>query len=190
MVITPQQPLRAQYFNCRQGSKQSLRSFSLQIRELFIRLKGRRDHGLGDGDMLLRDQFLMGLQDGPIRQGLRLQLHENPDLTFEDIRKEALALELDQLETAEQPTCMATNSASAPTPPPVVNWKQELRAEIMKDVEEQMAELSKTLLDELRRSRPSGPPFPRERSYSEGAREQERRSGRPPGSRFQWAQRI
>lgn len=101
-------------------------------------------------------------------------------MTFEDIRKEALDLELKQLETAGQPTCMATSSASTPTPPPVANWKQELRAEIMKDVKEQVTELSKTLLDELRRGRPSGSPFSRERSYSEGAPEQERRSARPP----------
>lgn len=33
---TPTASLRAQYFNCRQGAKQSLRSFSLQIRKLFI----------------------------------------------------------------------------------------------------------------------------------------------------------
>lgn len=64
---TPVAALRAQFFNCKQGPGQSLRAFSLQIRELFNRLKRRRDHGLGEGDALLRHQFLLGLQDGPIR---------------------------------------------------------------------------------------------------------------------------
>lgn len=72
---TPIAALRAQFFNCRQGPKQSIRSFSLQLRELLVHLKSREDHGLGNEDTLLRDQFLQGLRDGPIRQCLKSQLH-------------------------------------------------------------------------------------------------------------------
>lgn len=184
--VTPVAALRAQFFKCKQGPGQSLRAFSLQIRELFNRLKKRRDHGLGEGDVLLRDQFLLGLQDGPIRQSLRLQLRRDPALTFEDLRKETLALELDHSGANDQPTCMAASSTPTPAPSTAVDWKQELRAEIMRDVKEQMAELSKTLLQELRQGRPANLSFPRERSYSDGGREPRRRPGQPTSSRFQW----
>ncbi|KAK0149381.1 hypothetical protein N1851_009894 [Merluccius polli] len=110
------------------------------MRELFTRLRRRSDNGLGVGDALLRDQFLLGLQDGPIRQSLRLQLRRDPTLSFEDLRKETLALELDHSEAINQPTCMAASSAYTPAPPSAVDWKRELHAEIMKDVKEQMAD--------------------------------------------------
>lgn len=58
--------LRTQYFNCRQEPQQTLRSFALRLRELFSRLRQREDVGLGEGDVLLRDQFIMGLREGPI----------------------------------------------------------------------------------------------------------------------------
>lgn len=38
--------LRTQFFNCRQEPNQSLRSFSLWLRELFFRLKHKEDNGL------------------------------------------------------------------------------------------------------------------------------------------------
>ena len=88
----PTAALRAQFFNCRYGPKQSLRSFSLQVRELFSRLQSRTDAGLGGGGNLARDQFLFGLRDGPVRQALKLQLRQNPEMAFEDVRNEALAL--------------------------------------------------------------------------------------------------
>lgn len=181
---TPVAALRAQFFNCRQGPTQSIRSFALQLRELLVRLKNRDNHGLGDEDALMRDQFLLGLREGPIRQCLKTQLRRDARLTYEAIRKEALALELDQQETNEQPVNVAASSACAPVQPPTTDWKRELQAEIMKDVKQQMAELSKTLLEELRRSRPISPPPVRGRSASEGARE--RRGARPTSSRFQW----
>lgn len=56
----------------------------------------------------------------------------------------------------------------------------------MKDVKEQMAELSKTRLEELRRGRPSGMPVARERSYSDGSWEPGRHPGRPTGLKFKW----
>lgn len=183
---TPAAVLRAQFFNCRQGPRQSLRSFSLQIRELFYRLKRRSDHGLGEGDSILRDQFLLGLQDGPIRQSLRLQLRRTPTLTFEELREETLALELDHSGAHDQPMCMATTSATAPAPPPAVDWKQELRAEIMKDVKEQMAALSQTLLQELRGGWNAGQSVPRERSYSDSGREPRGRPGQSSSYRFEW----
>lgn len=176
---TPVAALRAQFFNFRQGPRQTLRAYSLKLREQFVRLKGRPDHGLGDGDSLLRDQFVLGLRDGPIRQSIKLQLRRDPALTFESLRQEALALEMDQGETADPPVCMAVGGAATP---PTEDWKQKLRAELLEDVKGQMVELSKTLLEELRKGQLSS----RDRSYSEGSREPGRRPGRPANSKFQW----
>lgn len=120
---TPVAALRAQFFNCRQGPGQTLRSFSLRLREQFTRLKGRRDHGLRDEDTLLQDQFLMGLRDGPIRQSPRLQLRHDPTLSFDDLRQEALFLELDHTETSDPPTCLAASSPCAPASSPAIDWK-------------------------------------------------------------------
>ncbi len=57
---TPVAVLRTQFFNCKQGPRQTLRAFALRLREQFTRLKRRRDHGLGGEETLLRDQFLLG----------------------------------------------------------------------------------------------------------------------------------
>jgi hypothetical protein len=180
---TPVAALRAQFFNYRQGPKQTLRAYSLKLRELFGRLKGRQDHGLGDGETLLRDQFVLGLREGPVRQGIRIQLRRDSALSFEALRQEALALEADQGEIADPPVCMAASSVCGPTLTELTDWKQRLRAELLEDVKGQMAELSKSLLDELRRGRSGGMPMARERSYSDGGREPGRR---PVGPRFQW----
>ncbi len=112
---TPVAVLRTQFFNCKQGPRQTLRAFALRLREQFTRLKRRRDHGLGGEETLLRDQFLLGLREGPVRQSLRVQLRRDPELTFEDLRREALALELDHAETADPSVCMAASGTSSST---------------------------------------------------------------------------
>lgn len=78
--------LRTQFFKCRQEPQQSLRSFSLRLRELFFRLKQRDDTALGGGDVLLWEQFIMGLREGPIRQELRQTPCSTPTVT--DLKQE------------------------------------------------------------------------------------------------------
>lgn len=152
---TPVAVLRAQFFNYRQEARQSIRAFSLRLRELFSRLDRRDAIGLAGGDMLLRDQFVMGLREGPIQQELRAQVRRNRRLTFEDVRKEALALESERqdLWTPQIPVLaqsVATESAA--------DWKQTMRRELMTEVKEQFAEMSKTFFEELRINQNSLPP--------------------------------
>lgn len=183
---TPVATLRAQFFNCQQGPQQTLRAYSLRLREQFGRLKGRQDHGLGEGDGLLRDQFVMGLREGPVRRGIRLQLRRDPTMSFEALRQEALALESDQGEATQTPVRVAASSASVPAPVDSDEWKQKLKTELLEDVKGQMAELSRSLLDELHRGRVEGGPMVRGRSYSEEGRGPVRRPPRLTGPRFQW----
>lgn len=183
---TPVAVLRAQFFSCKQGPRQPIRAYALRLREQLTRLQKCPDHGLEDGEILLRDQFLLGLREGPVRQSLRVQFRRDPELTFEDLKKEAVALELDQVEVKDSPVCAAVSSSAAA--PPEVDWKQTLRTELMKDVREQMKELSKTLLEELRQGAPSQEVrhAPRERAYSDGGRDSGRRLSRPARPRFEW----
>uniref|UniRef100_A0AAV2MC89 Reverse transcriptase n=1 Tax=Knipowitschia caucasica TaxID=637954 RepID=A0AAV2MC89_KNICA len=39
--------------------------------------------GLGQGDLVLRDQFILGLKEGPVRQELCRQVRKAPQLTFD-----------------------------------------------------------------------------------------------------------
>uniref|UniRef100_A0AAV2MFS4 Uncharacterized protein n=1 Tax=Knipowitschia caucasica TaxID=637954 RepID=A0AAV2MFS4_KNICA len=52
--------------------------------------------GLGQGDLVLQDQFILGLKEGPVRQELRRQVRKAPQLTFDEVKMEALALEDEQ----------------------------------------------------------------------------------------------
>lgn len=183
---TPAAVLRMQFFNCKQGPRQTIRAFALRLREQLFRLKKRQDHGLGEGEALLKDQFLLGLRDGPIRQSLRIQLRRNPALTFDELRQEALALEQDHADTSDPSHCMVTNAASSPLLPAPPDWKQALREELRRDVRDQMTELSKTFLEELRREHYRPLPPARERAYSEGSRFPDRRPPWSSGLRFQW----
>lgn len=184
---TPVAVLRAQFFNCKQGPRQSIRAFALRLREQFTRLQRREDHGLGDEETLLRDQFLLGLKEGPVRQSLRVQFRRDPALRFEDLKKEAIALEGDQVEVKDAPVCEAVSGPAA-TAPGGMDWKQALKMELLRDVKEQMAELSKTLVEELRSGRggPEDGPTPRERRYSEQGREMGRRPYQSVRPRFEW----
>lgn len=164
--------LRAQFFNCRQEPNQSLRSFSLRLRELFLRLKRKDDAGLEHIDILLRDQFIMGLREGPIRQELRRQVRKQPALSFDEVKLEALALEEEQDDKwSVEPTCLAVNGPNPSLPKDANDWKQELRREILKEVKEQLTETAKMLVNELRAEMNHAPcppvPTSRPRAYSD-----------------------
>lgn len=179
--------LRTQFFNCRQESGQSLKSFSLHLRELFSRLKERRD-GLANEDSVLRDQFIMGLKDDHVRRELKQQVRRNPDLSFEDVWKESLSLEEEQNDVWPATSCLAVSKHSDTSS----DWKQTFKAEILKEVREQMTVMTKTLLEELKNEQ--APPFRashRERAYSDGAwrrpsRLPPRSQTPPPHARYQW----
>lgn len=167
--------LRAQFFNCRQEPNQSLRSFSLRLRELFLRLKRKDDAGLEHSDILLRDQFIMGLREGPIKQELRRQVRKHRALSFDEVKLESLALEEEQDDSwPAGPSCLAVNRSSPSPQNSATDWKQEFRREILKEVKEQLTETAKVLVNELR-AEINGPPCPpcppvptaRPRAYSE-----------------------
>lgn len=164
--------LRAQFFKCRQEPNQSLRSFSLHLRELFPWLKHKDGTGHERGDVLLRDQFIMGLREGPVKQELRRQVRKQPALSFDEVKFEALALEGEQDENwSAGHSCLALSRPNSSPQNSATDWKQEFRREILKKVNEQLAATAKVLVNELR-AEINGPsyssvPTARPRAYSD-----------------------
>lgn len=93
------------------------------------------------------------------------------------------------MENVDPPSCLATNVVSTPSTTTTSDWKQALWEELKRDVREQMSDLSKSFMEELRRERLQLSSLPRERAYSDGNRPPDRRPSRPSGSRFQWDER-
>lgn len=107
--------------------------------------------------MLLRDQFVMGLQEGPIQRKLRAQVRRDRQLTFEDVRKEALASESERQDLRAPSTPVFTQNVAVE---PASDWKQMFRHELMQEVKEQFTEMSKTFFKELRQNRSSVTNYP------------------------------
>lgn len=143
--------LRTQFFNCKQESNEPLRAFSLRLRELFSRLRCRDPTGLEQADLLLRDQFIMGLQEGVLRQELRRQVRRDERMSFDEVKREALFHESEQEgERWIPPACLAVEKPSPTRPPAQFDWKQEFKRELLQEVQGQISELTQTLLSELR----------------------------------------
>lgn len=133
--------------------------------------------------MLLRDQFVMGLQEGPIQQELRAQVRRDRQLTFEDVRKEALVLESERQDLWAPSTPVFTQNVAVE---PASDWKQTFRRELMQEVKEQFTEMSTTFFKELRQNRSSVTNYHCDESCLAQASRNQRAPGRPANDRFKW----
>ena len=77
----PVSMVRAQFYGCAQRPEEGVGSFILRLRELFCRLH-RDDPDAAPSDIVLRDQLLMGLADGPLSQALRIYARRHPTEGF------------------------------------------------------------------------------------------------------------
>lgn len=142
--------LRSMFFDCRQRPGETVRAFMLRLRELAQRLQRRDPRGLEQVDRLLRDQFLLGMYEGDLRQELKRQVRRDPDLTFDQVRREALYQEEDQQgEGWQTPVCSTTGRLGL-SHREQTDWKQELRKELLQEMHDQISDLGKTLSEELR----------------------------------------
>ncbi|KAJ8340704.1 hypothetical protein SKAU_G00353370 [Synaphobranchus kaupii] len=66
--LTPLPIAQNRFFHCRQQPRMSLFDYQLDLRELYSRLCKQEPGGEEEDDDLLRDQFLLGLHDGPWKQ--------------------------------------------------------------------------------------------------------------------------
>ncbi|KAL6460732.1 hypothetical protein MHYP_G00306980 [Metynnis hypsauchen] len=87
--------LRSRFFSCRQRPEESLRSFMLRLKELSCRLR-TRDPDEAPSDGQLRDQLLLGMGNGSLRQALKTYVRRNPDEPFAAVCEEAMLMEGEQ----------------------------------------------------------------------------------------------
>lgn len=150
----PVSRIRVEFYSCTQRPDENVNSYVLRLRELFCRLR-RGDPTAAPSDATLREQFLMGLVEGPLSQALRVYARHNPDQDFTALRQEAMLLDTEHGRT--RPTeiaCHAINPASIPKPQ-TADWRHELKQEILEDVRAQMQGITKELMNEIRPLLPS-----------------------------------
>lgn len=160
---------RVQFYSCTQRPEETVSSYVLRLRELFCRLR-RGDPTAAPSDAVLREQFLMGLTEGPLSQALRIYARRYPDQDFTALRTEALLLDTEHGGTrAAEIACHAINPTSIPKSQ-TADWRQEMKQEILKDVQAQMQGFTKELMNEIRpllasaaAVRPRSPPPPEPR---------------------------
>ncbi|XP_029917855.1 uncharacterized protein LOC115366482 [Myripristis murdjan] len=149
--------VRSQFFNCQQNPEEPVQSYILRLRELHRRLQ-QHDPDEAPTDDHLKEQFLLGLEEGSLLQALRRHARQNPNGTFDALQQEARLLEEDQRGHRTEVTCMAvggTNSYKSRSQN--VDWKQELKQEIMTELKDQLRDWTQELIRELKpRSPPQG----------------------------------
>lgn len=144
---TPTPVLRSRYFSCMQRPEETSPAYILRLGELFSRVQ-RGDPKDAPSEMALRDQLLLGLQEGPLAQALKVYVHRDPDQGFAAIKDEALLL--DAKCGSLQPEVTGTSiNGSRFWPLQDGDWKETLKREILEDVKVQITGLTQELLKEL-----------------------------------------
>lgn len=184
---TPIPVLKAQFFRCTQRSDEPVSLYILRLKELYCRLR-RYDPDDAPSDAALKEQLLLGLQEGPSAQALRTYARHNPDQDFSSIRKEALLLDTDRETLQPEVTCAAVSGPCAPLSSQDTSWRETMKREIMEDVKTQMSGLTQELLRELKpllqqqvaeRQPPSQAKRGRQRQHPAAAINQWDEQGRP-----------
>ena len=147
---TPVPVLRSKFFSCSQGIEEPVQSFILRLRELYCRLQ-RQDPDSAPFEKALRDQLLLGLCDGPLAQALKVYARRHPDLEFVELRDEALQLDSEYGHRRPEVTCATINKQYASSrPPPDINWREQLKQEIMDEVKVHMKGITQDIIAELK----------------------------------------
>lgn len=151
---------RVEFYKCRQQGDETASSFALRLRECHARWRAADREAGRDGDSLLRDQFVLGLRTGPVRQELQRLLRRDEDLTFQAAQKEARALEKELDGGATEAHVQVVRSRVV-TPPAkserradLEEPRESLRTELRNELTVQLKTLSSQIVEELR-----GQPF-------------------------------
>lgn len=120
------------------------------MRELFRRLQRRSPEGALVEDQL-KEQLLMGMEDGPMLRALKTYARRNPAGTFAELHQEALSLEVEYGQARYETACAAVSQHEASNvrshrP----DWRAELKREILEEVKGQIRELTQEMMRELR----------------------------------------
>lgn len=75
-------------------------------------------------DAALRDQLLLGLQEGSLAQALKVYARRNPDETFAAIQQEALLLDSECGNPKPEVTCASVSNPCVSAPSQDASWKE------------------------------------------------------------------
>ncbi|XP_050959763.1 uncharacterized protein LOC127161158, partial [Labeo rohita] len=85
--------LQESFFSRRQQEGETLVEFSLALMSLLEKVKNQSPHGIPNGEILLRDQFVEYVNDCALRRELKQLVRRQPTVTLFDVRSEALRWE-------------------------------------------------------------------------------------------------
>lgn len=122
------------------------------MRELYYRWRVEDAAEDGPDDEVLRAQFSLGLQNGPIKQELQRLLRRNSTMAFTDACREAKALEKELSSGEEAMSRQVHTRARSPARVTSADWqemRETLRAELRQELKDQVALLGRAMVDEL-----------------------------------------
>lgn len=85
--------LQESFFSRRQQEGETLVEFSLALMSLLEKVKNQSPHGIPNGEILIRDQFVEYVNDCALRRELKQLVRRQPTVTLFDVRSEALRWE-------------------------------------------------------------------------------------------------
>ena len=189
--VTPVAQLRAHFFKCHQQEGETAAAYILRLRELFSIWREHEPNGSAQDEMTIRDQLVLGLRPSTIQQELQRQVRRNPRLSFSEVCSEARALEAEQrMESA----CAARVSVPPPqqtsVAPSLDEWRETVRAELRKEMKDQISVLTETLKDEIKRQlSPQNAPDEHRRPTARGRVQEGRYTPSPRRQQqFEWDQ--
>ena len=147
---------RIAFYKCRQNGDETASSFGLRLRECHARWRATDQEAGRDEDSLLRDQFVLGLQAGPIRHELQRLLRRDEALTFQVALKEARALEKELNGGATEAQVQAVSSKFVPPTPrserpaDLEELRESLKTELRNELAAQLKTMSSQIVEELR----------------------------------------
>ena len=150
--VTPVAQLRAQFFKCHQQEGETAAAYILRLRELFSVWRDHEPNGSAQDEMTIRDQLVLGLRPSTVQQELQRQVRRNPTMSFSEVCSEARALEAEQrLESACAARVSVPPPQQVPVAPSLSEWRETVRAELKKEMKDQISVLTETLKDEIKR---------------------------------------
>ncbi|KAG8548994.1 hypothetical protein GDO81_023217 [Engystomops pustulosus] len=97
--VTSEAVLRKRFFSCYQKENESLSQYANSLRELMAALEKKEVAGAAsftNTELVMRDQFLLGMRSQPLRRTLRERVKLDPHLTLQQVLKEAITLEREE----------------------------------------------------------------------------------------------
>ena len=151
--------IRVQFFQCRQREEESVELYVLRFRELFTRWRESEPQVVAQVEPTARDQFVKGLRPGKVQRKMERLIRQRTGLNFSEACIEAQALEREENRKNEA----QASRVMAPSPREadireLNRWKEEVKIELRQEIQDHLATISKTLVDEVRRQ--LSPPVP------------------------------